>query len=88
MVCVDRTTGEPSRGNVGIFRLTENQDRIFNHNWFAPPPPDLKKIEEAHLAQNPSQPPNSENPDRCQKHRNGADSPQPIHPHKHSYTRA
>ena len=39
VVCVDPKTGEPSRGNVGVFRLDENRERVFNHDWFALVPP-------------------------------------------------
>ena len=28
VVCVDRKTGEPSRGNVGVFRLDKNRERV------------------------------------------------------------
>ena len=53
VVCVDRKTGEPSRGNVGVFRLDKNRERVFNHDWFALVPPTPEEIKEAHLAQNP-----------------------------------
>ncbi len=53
VVCVDRKTGEPSRGNVGVFRLDQNRERVFNHDWFALVPPTPDEIKEAHLAQNP-----------------------------------
>ena len=53
VVCVDPKTGEPSRGNVGIFRLDKNRERVFNHDWFALVPPTPEDIREAHLAQNP-----------------------------------
>ena len=46
-------TGEPSRGNVGVFRLDKNRERVFNHDWFALVPPTPEEIREAHLAQNP-----------------------------------
>ena len=39
VVCVDRKTGEPSRGNVGVFRLDKNRERVFNYDWFALVPP-------------------------------------------------
>ena len=39
VVCVDPKTGEPSRGNVGVFRLDKNRERVFNHDWFALVPP-------------------------------------------------
>ena len=45
--------GEPSRGNVGVFRLDKNRERVFNHDWFALVPPTPDEIREAHLAQNP-----------------------------------
>ena len=53
VVCVDPKTGEPSRGNVGVFRLDKNRERVFNHDWFALAPPTPEEIREAHLAQNP-----------------------------------
>ena len=53
VVCVDPKTGEPSRGNVAIFRLDKNRERVFNHDWFALVPPTPDAIREAHLAQNP-----------------------------------
>ena len=53
VICVDPKTGEPSRGNVGIFRLDKNRERVFNHDWFALAPPTPEEIREAHLAQNP-----------------------------------
>ena len=53
VVCVDPKTGEPSRGNVGVFRLDKNRERVFNHDWFALVPPTPDDIREAHLAQNP-----------------------------------
>ena len=53
VVCVDQETGEPSRGNIGVFRLDKNRERVFNHNWFALVPPAPEEIKEAHLAQNP-----------------------------------
>ena len=53
VVCVDPKTGEPSRGNVGVFRLDKNRERVFNHDWFALVPPTPEEIKEAHLAQNP-----------------------------------
>ena len=53
VVCVDPKTGEPSRGNVGVFRLDKNRERVFNHDWFALVPPTPDEIREAHLAQNP-----------------------------------
>ena len=53
VVCVDQKTGEPSRGNVGVFRLDQNRERVFNHDWFALVPPTPDEIKEAHLAQNP-----------------------------------
>ena len=53
VVCIDRKTGEPSRGNVGIFQLDKNRERVFNHDWFALVPPTPEEIREAHLAQNP-----------------------------------
>ena len=53
VVCVDPKTGEPSRGNVGVFRLDKNRERVFNHDWFALVPPTPEEIREAHLAQNP-----------------------------------
>ena len=53
VVCVDRKTGEPSRGNVGVFRLDKNRERVFNHDWFALAPPTPEEIREAHLDQNP-----------------------------------
>ena len=53
VVCVDRKTGEPSRGNVGVFRLDKNRERVFNYDWFALVPPTPEEIKEAHLAQNP-----------------------------------
>ena len=53
VVCVDRKTGEPSRGNVGFFRLDKNRERVFNYDWFALVPPTPEEIREAHLAQNP-----------------------------------
>ena len=49
----DRKTGEPSRGNVGVFRLDKNRERVFNYDWFALVPPTPDEIREAHLAQNP-----------------------------------
>ena len=55
MVCVDRKTGEPSRGNVGVFRLDKNRARVFNFDWFALVPPTPHEIKEAHLARNPRQ---------------------------------
>ena len=51
--CVDRKTGEPSRGDVGVFRLDKNRERVFNYDWFALAPPTPDEIKEAHLAQNP-----------------------------------
>ena len=48
-----RRPGEPSRGNVGVFRLDKNRERVFNHDWFALVPPTSEEIREAHLAQNP-----------------------------------
>ena len=53
VVCVDPKTGEPSRGNVGIFRLDKNRERVFNYDWFALVPPTPDEIKEAHLARNP-----------------------------------
>ena len=53
VVCVDPKTGEPSRGNIGVFRLDKNRERVFNHDWFALVPPTPEEIREAHLAQNP-----------------------------------
>ncbi len=53
VVCVDRETGEPSRGNVGVFRLNKNRERVFNYDWFALVPPTPNEIKEAHLARNP-----------------------------------
>ena len=53
VVCVDRKTGEPSRGNVGVFRLNKNRERVFNYDWFALVPPTPEEIKEAHLARNP-----------------------------------
>ena len=53
MVCVDRKTGEPSWGNVGVFRLDKNRERVFNYDWFALVPPTPDEIREAHLAQSP-----------------------------------
>ena len=53
VVCVDRETGEPSRGNVGVFRLDQNRERVFNYDWFALVPPTPDEIKEAHLARNP-----------------------------------
>ena len=53
VVCVDRKTGEPSRRNVGVFRLDKNRERVFNYDWFALVPPTPEEIREAHLAQNP-----------------------------------
>ena len=50
VVCVDPKTGEPSRGNVGIFRLDKNRERVFGSPWCPRPPEEIK---EAHLAQNP-----------------------------------
>ena len=83
MVCVDPKTGEPSRGNVGIFRLDKNRERVFNHDWFALVPPTPEEIREAHLAQNPPPPPGSGKPDQCQNRRNGTDPfPRPTHAHK------
>ena len=43
VVCVDPKTGEPSRGNVGVFRLDKNRERVFNHDWFALVPPTPRK---------------------------------------------
>ena len=53
VVCVDRKTGEPIRGNAGVFRLDKNHERVFNYDWFALVPPTSEEIKEAHLAQNP-----------------------------------
>ena len=53
VVCVDPKTGEPSRGNVGVFRLNQNRERVFNYDWFALVPPTPEEIKEAHLARNP-----------------------------------
>ena len=32
VVCVYRKTGEPSRGNVAVFRLDKNRERVFNYD--------------------------------------------------------
>ena len=48
-----KKTGEPSRGNVGIFGPDKNRERVFNYDWFALAPPTSDEIKEAHLAQNP-----------------------------------
>ena len=53
VVCVDPKTGEPSRGNVGVFLLDKNRERVFNYDWFTLVPPTPEEIKEAHLAQNP-----------------------------------
>ena len=53
VVCVDQETGEPNRGDVGIFRLKRNREWVFNYDWFALVPPTSEEIKEAHLAQNP-----------------------------------
>ena len=53
VVCVDQKTGEPSRGNVGVFRLNKNRERVFNYDWFALVPPTPEEIKEAHLTRNP-----------------------------------
>ena len=42
VVCVDPKTGERSRGNVGVFRLDKNRERVFNYDWFALVPPNLR----------------------------------------------
>ena len=54
VVCVDPKTGEPSRGNVGVFLLDKNRERVFNYNWFALVPPAPDEIKEAHLARKPA----------------------------------
>ena len=84
VVCVDQETGEPSRGNVGVFRLDKNRERVFNYDWFALVPPTPEEIKEAHLAGIRLQPPRSGSPDRCQNRRNGADPYSgPVHAHRH-----
>ena len=73
VVCVDPKTGEPSRGNVGVFRLDKNRERVFNHDWFALVPRPRRKSGRPTWPRTRLQPPGSGNPDRCQNRRNGTD---------------
>ena len=84
VVCVDRKTGEPSRGNVGVFPLDKNRERVFNYDWFAlVPPTPRRKSGRPTWPGTRVRPPRSGSPDRYQKDRNGADpSPRPTHAHR------
>ena len=50
IIVVDKESGEPGRGNVGIFRPNENRERVFGHNWFEMFPPAPEELREAHMA--------------------------------------
>ena len=48
VVAVNRDTGEPSRGYIGVSMLNKNRERVFAHEWFNIYPPTPADLQTAH----------------------------------------
>ena len=77
VVCVDPKTGEPSRGNVGVFRLDKNRERVFNYDWFAlvPRPPMTSGRPTSPRTAGRPPAPRQGGPEQLLKFQTGADQP-------------